>query len=239
MTEQPAPLPTIGEHVVHPQSVDLTARSGPDGLSGEATMAGDGEKRRGRGRPKRRARNDVLRQVMEHYWRDGIKALSLNEVCRRVSASKPAIYREFGGEDGLQEAVLGHYRDLVVAPVLDFLAAERPFAEALEALIIGMTTPGESPAGCLFTEMRLLRDQLGPECIARLKAMEEERCSAFAQWYARALESGEANPALSPMEAAQYIDAQFTLLLLHMGTEQSPEAVRARARLAMGVLAPR
>ena len=205
---------------------------------GEATMARDEEKRRGRGRPKRRAREAVLKQVMEHYWRDGVQTLSLNEVCRRVSASKPSVYREFGGEDGLQEAVLGHYRDIVIAPVLAFLVVERPFVEALEAFIVGMTTPGESPAGCLFTEMRMLRGQLGPKSLAQLEAMEAERCSAFAGWYTRALENGEANPALSPMVAAQYIDAQFTLLLLHMGMGQSPEAVRARTHLAMGVLTP-
>ena len=48
---------------------------------------------------------------MRHYWRDGVHAF--NEVCRRVSVSKPSIYREFGGEDGLVEAVLIYYRDVM------------------------------------------------------------------------------------------------------------------------------
>ena len=29
----------------------------------------------------------------ELYWREGVQTLSLNEVCRQVSVSKPSIYR--------------------------------------------------------------------------------------------------------------------------------------------------
>lgn len=201
-------------------------------------MAPGGENRRGRGRPKRISREPVLDQAMQHYWRDGVEALSLNELCRRISVSKPSVYREFGGEDGLQEAVLGHYRDAVLAPVLDFIAGDLPFTQTLEAVIVGMSSPAENAAGCLFTEMRMLRARLGPRSLARLEAMEAERRDAFTQWYQRALDNGEANPTLSSTDAAGYLDAQFSLLLLHMGLGQPPEAVRARARLALGVLRP-
>ncbi len=196
------------------------------------------QKQRGRGRPRSMTRHDVLELAMEHYWREGIHALSLNEVCRRVSVSKPAVYRDFGGEDGLIEAVLGHYRDAVIAPVIGFLSAELPFAQVMEGLILGMTSEREHPPGCLFTEMRLLRSRLGPRSHTRLESMEQERRDAFERWYARALEQGEANPTLSPPEAAQYIDAQFSMVLLHMGMGHAADSVREHARLAVRVLDP-
>ena len=163
--------------------------------------------------------------------------MSLNEVCRRVSVSKPFVYSEFGGEDGLVEAVLGHYRAAVVVPVLELLEMELPFADVMEAIIIGMTTEREHPPGCLFTEMRLLRRHLGPRSEAALDLIEAERRGAFEVWYAHALERGEANPALSPSGASNYIDAQFSMVLLHMGMGQPAEAVREAARFALGTLA--
>ena len=43
---------------------------------------------------------------MDSYWRDGVENVSLNELCRRAEVSKPGVYREFGGEEGLLDAVL-------------------------------------------------------------------------------------------------------------------------------------
>ena len=192
--------------------------------------------RRGRGRPKRRSRTELVELAMDRYWRDGVYVHSLNELCRRLSISKPSLYREFGGEEGLIEAVLDHYRELVVLPVLRFLELEWPFAETMEALIIGMTTPDGVPPGCLFTEMRMLRKRLSPQCVAKLAAIEHERIEAFERWYLRALERGEAKASLSAAVASHYRDAQFTLILLQMGAGLSPDQIRTQGRLALGVL---
>ena len=199
-------------------------------------MAGDQSPNKTRGRPKKTKRQDVVGGATALYWRDGYPAISLNELCRRLSVSKPSIYREFGGEDGLVEAVLSHYREAIIKPFLSYLALEQPFAELLEALIVGMTAPREFPPGCLFTEMRLIRRHLGPASIARLESIEQERRTAFEQWYEEALARGEVNPEITPGEAAGFIDAQFTLILLHMGQEYRAEVVQRDARLAMSVL---
>lgn len=61
-----------------------------------------------------------------------------------------------------------------MAPLLDFLASDPPFSPALEAMIVGMSSPGDKPPGCPFTEMRMLRTHLGPKSLARLDAMEAE-----------------------------------------------------------------
>lgn len=196
----------------------------------------DGEQRSRTSRPKRADRTQLVALAMEQYWREGVHALSLNEVCRRLSLSKPIVYRAFGGEDGLIEAALGHYRDIMVAPVFELLEVECAFSDAMEALIIGMTSPREHPPGCLFTEMRLLRAQLGPLTLAKLDAIEAERCAAFERWVARGIERGEVSPRFGAREAAEYIDAQFSMVLLHMGMGHAAETVRAHARLAVRAL---
>ena len=196
------------------------------------------KKTAGRGRPKKNNRDEVIEAVMQNYWQDGFHSLSLSEVCRRVSVSKPAMYREFGGEDGLMAAVLSHYHELVVRRILSFIEIEQPFVPAMEGLIIAMTTPQDHPPGCLFTEMRILRQYLAEQALARLEAIEEERRLGFERWYARALTQKQVNPAVSPEAASRYIDAQLTLLLLDMKTGKSPADIRTSAFLAMSVLKP-
>ena len=195
--------------------------------------------RKGRGRLKSVERGQAVERATDLYWREGCHTLSLNEVCQRISISKPALYREFGGEDGLVEAVLAHYRDIVVNPVLEFLTAEQPFAETLEALIVGMTAPRPFPPGCLFTEMRMIRQQLGAQSLTLLEEMEAERRDAFTRWYARAIDKGEVNASITSDEAGQFIDAQFTLILLHMGMERDAKSVQFEARLALSGLTQR
>jgi AcrR family transcriptional regulator len=196
----------------------------------------DDQQRRRPGRPRTFDRERALTLVVDNYWREGAHSLSLNEVCRRASISKPALYREFGGEDGLMEAALEQYAQLVIQPVLDAIAMPLPFADLMERLIVGMTASGDSPAGCLFTEMRLSRPRLGAATAARIEQLEAQRRGAFEDWYRRALALGEASVAVEPSLAAEYIDAQIASVLMQMGAGASPERVREQARLAFRVL---
>lgn len=173
---------------------------------------------------------------MEQYWREGIHALSLNEVCRRVSISKPTLYRDFGDEDGLQEAALLLYREMAVLPVLQALMMPLPFQDVVEMLIVGMTEERETPVGCLFTQMRTVRDGLGPVTLARLESIEQERRHAFEAWYCRALERDEVLAQIEPRLAAHYIDTQCSAVLVQMKMGDSMEMVRQQARVAFGAL---
>jgi AcrR family transcriptional regulator len=192
--------------------------------------------KRSRGRPKTVARDDAIASAMLSYWERGLHALSVNALCKEAGISKPALYREFGGEDGLMTAALALYRAQVVAPLLDAVASARPFRQVLDRIVVGMSEPRGRPVGCLFTKMRLSAGRLGPEATAAVRALERERLGAFEAWYARALERGEANAALQPEFAARYIDNQFSSLLVQMGADADPTEAQAEARLAMSVL---
>ena len=62
-----------------------------------------------KGRPKTFNKDQANKIAMENYWKEGMGNISLNEICRRIGESKPSIYREYGGEDGLQLAALELY----------------------------------------------------------------------------------------------------------------------------------
>jgi AcrR family transcriptional regulator len=195
------------------------------------------EKKR-RGRPKAINRAQVVGVAMETYWREGLYALSFNELCRRAEVSKPALYREFGSEDGLMEAALAQYRQVVVLPLLSIFAGEGSFAEKLKRVVTVMTEERGHPAGCLFTEMRVARRRPGPATWALVQDLVAERRAAFEACYQRALDAEEANPELSPAFAARYLDAQLTTLLVHMAIGEPRDEVRSQAQLALRMLLP-
>jgi TetR/AcrR family transcriptional regulator, copper-responsive repressor len=170
---------------------------------------------------------------MDCYWREGVQEVSMNEVCRRAGISKPGLYREFGGEDGLMEAALVHYRTITTVPTLGLLASERPFAQVLEDLLDGLTQAGDMPAGCLLTMMRAAPGRLGPATRARVQAVTEELRQAYQAWFTRGRSRGEVDPTVSPTLAAHLIDTQISTVLLQMGLGQDPGLVRAQAQLAL------
>jgi AcrR family transcriptional regulator len=190
-----------------------------------------------RGRPKTFDRDRVIDVGMDCYWREGTDGVPLNELCRRAQVSKPGIYREFGGEDGLMDAVLERYAETVLAPTWEQTTHDRPFAEALATLVGFMTDADDTrPAGCLLSMMRVLSSHLGPSTRARVEALGAHARVTYAAWVERAKTRGEIAPSVSTTVAAAFIDTQFTMLLVQMALGADPELLRAQAGLAFAGL---
>ena len=194
--------------------------------------------KRSRGRPRSVERQPAVSLAMQTYWRDGLSAHSLNEVCRLIGLSKPSVYRTFGGEDGLMEAALDHYRDLAIVPLLGVLAADEPFEQILNKSLDWLISDHGTPAGCLFTRMRLSTSRLGPSTAARVRAIEQERRDAFAASYRRALARGEVDRSITPDFAAYFIDTQLNGALVRRSVGDAPDLVKAQTRLAFRALLP-
>ncbi|NDE17189.1 TetR/AcrR family transcriptional regulator [bacterium] len=186
-----------------------------------------------RGRPTTLDRPRTVAIATDCYWRDGLHATTLTEVCRRAGVSKPSVYREFGGEDGLMLAAIEHYRNLATVPLMSLLASEAPFLEVLDQLIAFTTDIGDRSAGCLLTAMRYAPERLGPATLARVKIIEKDLLDAYESCYQRAVSRGEADPNIPPKLAACYIDMQMGAVLLQMPIVANPARLRQQMRLAL------
>ncbi len=199
----------------------------------------EGSAKRPRGRPKSVDRQRAIDVAVETWWREGLHSVSLNQLCKRAQISKPGLYREFGGEDGLMMAALAAYREQEVLPLLGAFGSELPFRDLLDAVVAGMIRERDRPPGCLFTRMRLDDGRLGEETRAAVRTLEKERRDVFEARYRRALAGDEAEPSVSPQLAATYLDTQFTTLLVQMAAGEPRSLVREQARLALSVLLAR
>lgn len=190
-----------------------------------------------RGRPKTFDRGHVLDVAVDCYWREGPEGVSLNALCRRAGVSKPGVYREFGGEDGLMAEALRHYAATVLAPILAHAQADIPFVEALHLMVDRLTFSDEvTPAGCLFTRLRSAAGRLGPETQAAVAGMREQALAVYAAWVERSKGRGELDPAVPTTTAASFIDVQFTAVLAQMAAGDDPAMLRDQAMLAFAGL---
>lgn len=191
------------------------------------------------GRPKTFDRDRVIDVAMDSYWREGVENVSLNELCRRAEVSKPGVYREFGGEEGLLDAVLEHYAKTVLAPNAALVDLDLPFQKAAAAMIAMLTSDeGSGPVGCLLAQMQQRPQQLGPVVKARVELLRNAARTAYAHWVDVAKSRGEIDPQVSTEVAAAFIDIQCTTVLVQMSVGEDLELLRAQAALAFSGLAP-
>lgn len=188
--------------------------------------------KKNRGRPKTLDRQHTIETAMACYWREGVDVFSVNKICHYAQISKPGLYREFGGEDGLMEAVLNHYREVMVKPLLAMLETDRPFAEVLRDLVVWMTEQHETPPGCLFAKMRTSPTRLGPATSTQVEALRDEMRRAYKAWYEQALARNEVSTAISPELAAYYLDIQLTNILIQVAIGEPLHLIREQGLLA-------
>jgi len=179
----------------------------------------------------------VIDVAMDSYWRDGPGSVSLNEICRRASASKPGVYREFGGEDGLMSATLDHYAELVLAPMVTAIDPAQPLAVTLSSVADALTNPNRpGPAGCLLAKLHHSPTQLGPETAARVAGLRTAARAQYGSLVDDAKQRGEVAAEIPTEVAAAFIDIQCTTLLMGMSFGDNRALLRAQAKLAFAGL---
>ena len=191
------------------------------------------------GRPRTLDRNHALAVALEGYWREGLYGMSVNEVCRRADISKPGLYREFGGEDGLLTAVLQLYRDTVMQKLYTHLASPHPFEVVLRAYVNQLLRATGSPPGCFLGELRLVKyDDLGEATRLLVEELAQELRGNYRRWLARAQANGEIPGDLDLDMLARHLDTQ--IMTACIGAKRGGDVARIKAEfgLAMWRLSP-
>jgi len=164
-----------------------------------------------RGRPKILEREHVLKTALMCYWACSPSDVPISKICIKSGASKPGLYREFGSDDGLKEAVLGTYGNMVSTRRYEILARQQPFGEVLEALITHTIQDRRTlgvPDGCLLFAMRARRDEFGPLTRKKIDQLRRESLEKYRQWIDLAKTNGQFKTDIPTDTAALYFDAQ-------------------------------
>jgi len=174
-----------------------------------------------RGRPKTLNCEETIDIAMQEYWLDENNDISLNEICKRAKVSKPGIYREFGNEDGLMEAVLRKYENDVTSKLLNILATKETLAVKIEKIADYMTLTTKDVRGCLLVKIKNTKVKKGPKSQKQICAMQDNLIEAYKKCIENAIVEGQFKSDISTKLAAEYFNAQVNnaALLILEGKE--------------------
>lgn len=186
-----------------------------------------------RGRPSTMNAEKVLDAAMQAYWESDPADVSINMICQLAEVSKPALYREFGSEDGLMAAVLNRYTDLVLSDISKILAKDMPVQDTFEALTYFASGDPKMETGCVFYKMRAGKHRLGPKTHTLIQAVDAGAVDAFVTYLESRRAQGEwSNPMSAPL-AARYLVEQIGLALTQRAAGEDKTQVRDTLVLAL------
>ena len=191
-----------------------------------------------KGRPKTIDLERIKNVAMINYWSDGPTNVSLNEICFKAKISKPGLYREFGGEDGLMKSVLLLYKNTLIQQILDLLKLEKTFDETLDLLIafvIGNKDEEHIKKGCLLAKFRQSREKFGEKTQEQIDIILRERYLNFELWIKKAKSKGEFDLPLSSKFVARYIISQLDYAVSGLANGEENNNIKDVLTLSLSV----
>lgn len=175
---------------------------------------------------------------MRCYWSEGVDAISLNEICRRTHVSKPVIYREFGNEDGLMQAVLSKYYEQVLLQLHQLFTGDRGFDDTLKVLIdlaLEASTALGYPAGCLFVGMSNSTKPMGAATQDEIARTQSKILRTYQEWFERSKARDEFNLDITTEFAAKYLHAQLSNAMSQQASGENAETTKQVLKMALSV----
>jgi AcrR family transcriptional regulator len=173
------------------------------------------------------------------YWTEGPTRVTINHICQEANVSKPSLYREFGSDDGLKDAALDLYRDMVLTPLYDILTSEERFDKQVEALIAFTVQDRPTlgiPRGCFQVAMRAHKEELGEITRDKVDVLRRETLLNYERWIVRAKSRGEFKADISSRGAAHFCDAQNGGAMRMQSEGISNEIIGQTMKLAFSVM---
>jgi AcrR family transcriptional regulator len=194
------------------------------------------DEKKPRGRPRAFDPERVIDVAMHAYWQDDPNDISLNRLCEMAGVSKPALYREFGSEDGLSRAVLDHYAAEVLSPVFAILKPDTPLPVVLEKLMHFASEDPKMQTGCVFYKMRAGKHRLGPLTREGAEALDTAAETAFRSYLAARQDAGDLAQKHVPDTIARYLVEQIGLALTRRAAGEDAAKTKAVLELALSPL---
>ena len=117
---------------------------------------------------------------------------SLNELCRQLEVSKPALYREFGGEDGLIADCLTLYGQISKNAFEAIISDNQQFHVQLTRFIDQIFTfHDQFPQGCLLMQANRKQRVLGTASLDALQSAGAGFFKMVHSWVRSAQERGD------------------------------------------------
>jgi AcrR family transcriptional regulator len=164
-----------------------------------------------KGRPQTLNRQHVLDVAMDALWTSDAANVSMNAICQLAGVSKPAVYREFGSEDGLIHAVLAQYEQQLMPKLVGIFDENNSIDDALKQLIDFVSNSEFTQTGCLHVKLSGTHQCLGEQTKALVTRLKAGLLLLIESFIVRKANAGHWLSQYPAPIAVQYIFVQFTV----------------------------
>ena len=192
-----------------------------------------------KGRPKTLNLDELIDVAMITYWSEGPANVSINQICNKAKISKPGLYRELGGEDGLMESVLIAYQKKITIPILEIFKLDKKFDDTLDYIIFFITDTDNNqnkPRGCLLAKLRQSQNKFGPKTQQQINLIKKQVLVSYETWVEQSKLKNEFPSSISSQLAANYLDAQLNNALSQIANGEERSKVKEILTLSLSVM---
>ena len=192
-----------------------------------------------KGRPKTLNLDELIDVAMITYWSEGPANVSINQICNKAKISKPGLYRELGGEDGLMESVLIAYKKKITIPILEIFKLDKKFDDTLDAIISFITDIDNNqnkPKGCLLAKLRQSQNKFGPKTQRQINLIKKQVLVSYETWIEQSKLKNEFPSSISSQFAANYLDAQLNNALSQIANGEERSKVKEILKFSLSVI---
>ena len=192
-----------------------------------------------KGRPKTLNLDELINVAMITYWSEGPANVSINQICNKAKISKPGLYRELGGEDGLMESVLIAYQKKITIPILEIFKLDKKFDDTLDSIISFITDTDNNqnkPRGCLLAKLRQSQNKFGPKTQQQINLIKKQVLVSYKTWVEQSKLKNEFPSSISSQLAANYLDAQLNNALSQIANGEERSKVKEILTLSLSVM---
>ena len=192
-----------------------------------------------KGRPKTLNLDELIDVAMITYWSEGPANVSINQICNKAKISKPGLYRELGGEDGLMESVLIAYQKKITIPILEIFKLDKKFDDTLDAIISFITDIDNNqnkPKGCLLAKLRQSQNKFGSKTQRQINLIKKQVLVSYETWIEQSKLKNEFPSSISSQLAANYLDAQLNNALSQIANGEERSKIKEILTLSLSVM---
>jgi len=181
-----------------------------------------------KGRPKTFNKEQANKIAMDTYWEEGLENVSLNAICRKIGESKPSVYREYGGEQGLQFAAFKLYYKKRVEPIGQILLGPEGFVKNLDSAfkcLINSHFKDNKNYSCMYNKESLYPSKnLSVECKNFIKKKDKEIVGFLKEAILKAIDKEEINKDVNIEIYSEYIFNQIKLIAA-LSNKKQPKSI--------------
>ncbi|CAN7491531.1 TetR/AcrR family transcriptional regulator [Trinickia sp. LjRoot230] len=185
-------------------------------------------------------RENIIAAGLETMLKSGYEGASVRDICAAAGAPHGSFTNHFRSKEAFAEEVLDRYfahtKTFVKTALDDKSLTPRQRLKRYLDIISGVLADDKWHRGCLIGDFSLETASRSDRLRERLEAIFQEWRVPFASCIAEAQAAGELDPALDPIELAEFLLASWEGAILRMKVERGPAALERFKRIVFQTL---